>query len=301
MIDYIVIKGYTKSPLTLGGSHNPVNLFGLTFTPVYDKHQPIVKYYTTFYRNLKVQINGIGVVRISNSLLKFSNGNNYSNCSFNTLKETINHLVKKFELDLEHTKVSKFEFGVNLHLDIPVDSFLNSLVSYKNRELNKMTTSSGQLYGYKAELSQYSVKFYDKAAEVKIHSKGREIIQGNILRIELVRKSLPILNDYRLLKDFLDESKINNLFGELIRMVYRFKISSDFKLIDITPRQRELLFAGLNKSFWSNERSLNKNTYKSKRSLFTKLFRKTINTKVKSKLMAKIAKEKRAFTTCSIS
>lgn len=246
--------------------HEPVEWFGIIFCPIY-KRGVFVEYKGEF-KNLLVRIHG-NKLSIRNSFHKFYSNENYSDFRFADFIEVANGIASQFDLTPQHFKIYKFEFGFNLEMSNNPEQIYNAIAGYKSTTVAPMLKNATE-YGKKIVLTDYEIKVYNKTYEHKQHHKM--LLSQNYLRVEIAykhtRKS-PMIN---FLSDMMDTSILEQLFNLYIADIRQMEfIPEMLDLKDLTPRQRELIFAGKNADFWKVERTINTNTAKKKKQLYLNL------------------------------
>lgn len=122
---------------------------------------------------------------VSGSIHKYSNllrgleNQNYNDFSYKEFQSSIIQLCDSLLIKPEETKVTNLEFGFNLEVnEDPKYIIENKLLMYDFKDPNRNQKYSGKGNFKKFEMSDYSIKVYNKSKQYKIDNK-------NILRIEL--------------------------------------------------------------------------------------------------------------------
>ncbi len=135
------------------------------------------------YKNLDFIIYSTNTVHISGSLHKFYNDglHNYNIFDFNAFLAVLSDLKLNFGIEPENCIIKNLEIGLNVIPPIKTSLLLNYCFLHKtNLIVNSINNSEGN---YKqCELTQYTVKMYDKALQYK---KRFPQINSEIFRFEL--------------------------------------------------------------------------------------------------------------------
>ena len=171
------------------------------------------------YLNLDFKISESKRIEITGSLHKYWKGDNYSDFTFNGLRDCIADLSRKFNFDGDNATLHNLEFGVNVSPLFNPFAFCKRVIAYKNESFSKFRTKGKNKLdiGFEATQQQYSLKIYDKG-------KQYEKIE-NILRYEVKVSKMQYLKSagISVLSDLLDVEKLtalgtilNETFAELI-------------------------------------------------------------------------------------
>jgi hypothetical protein len=208
---------------------------------------------------------------ISNSLHKHFKGDNYSDFSYSELLESIKRIEELTGTMAEEFHITKFELAINIETTKRPCEYLDCFGTYKNREYDKMRTK-GFWYGNKYNFSEYSLKIYDKSEESKRQEK--QSLGKNILRFEIQYKKLRKTSLIKTLADFRDREKLSTIFNTFLATVKQVNYIDEEDFSEISPRERELYYAGQNPRFWMAEKRENRETEKSKRKRFKEIQQK---------------------------
>jgi len=251
----------------------PFKLFDLNFYPRYNQEGKYAYHFATF-ENLVAKITG-GRFTLENSLHKFVHGNNYTDFTHSEIVIAIERIEDKFKISSKNLKLKRIEVAVNFEYE---KQFHNSFRLYGMNEFDKMR-SGKTVYGKKHYGSEYNVKGYNKSVETKLHRKfdtlGNQIIAPkNINRFELEYKKMRPLNSLlTTLADLKNKGALEKLGFMIMKCFDKMQLSKKYNYSIISPRERELVFAGYNSQFWEEEK-INMNTRKKKRSLFIRCVKK---------------------------
>ena len=142
----------------------PFEHWGLNFSPHYNHNGGLVNY-TGKLDNMYLSLFFSGLY-VSNSWHKFfTHGNNFTDYTSKDVAETFYILNDQLQGSLNHTAVKKIAYGVVI--DVEPD--------FKNWFMFRAKTpfpmvDKGNIYGSKIQLTDYSIKAYNKAFEVKRHN-----------------------------------------------------------------------------------------------------------------------------------
>lgn len=254
-------------------TRNPVEMFGLNFYAYFNKQGNYVGHQSSF-DGLNVRIRA-GRLFIENSLHKFHKGNNYTDFTHSEIVNAIKRIEDQFNISSEDLKFKKIEVAINYPKTIQLHKQFGLYVmnEFENMRKDKKT------YGKKFFGSDYNVKSYDKSLETKLRGSldamgNKTIIPLDINRFEVQYKRMrplePILTN---LSDLKNRDTLEKLGLMIMKCFDKIKFSKKYNYSILTPRERELVFAGYNSQFWEEEK-INMNTRKKKRILFNKCIKK---------------------------
>ena len=152
----------------------------------------------------------------------FNNGEHNANkLSFRELKEVINDLYHRFNIDPETSTIHNLEFGLNIHTDISPKKIVQSLIVWRNDAFYGLKIE-GVTVGKKSPKQRYILKIYDKG-------KQSSISDSNILRIEIAVKKMSYLKGTGIvtLGDLLKTSSLLHL-GEILAREWQQVIYYDY-------------------------------------------------------------------------
>lgn len=194
---------------------------------------------------LTITIKNHHTIELKGSLHKaFSGGSNASDFTFTNLVEFIHSLSTELNIDITRSTIHSLEYGVNVELPIPVKSFLNRLVCFKNISFTKMNNlKSGICY----ESQHYRIKFYDKSKQKKLNR--------NLLRYEVKAKKALYLTKAGIytLSDLLDIKKLELLKADLLEN-YDKVLFQDCSIItsSLPQKEQQILKDGCNPKYWES-------------------------------------------------
>jgi hypothetical protein len=188
------------------------------------------------------------ILFINGSIHKYKNNglHNADRLPFDTLQQTIQHLVQDTTIDPQTSDLHGLEIGVNLRLSVPAKEVIKQIICYKNKPFNRFTTSDN-LKGLSCEMSEYELKIYPKLAP----SDTGEPIE--VLRVELHIKKMRFIQDANIctLADLTDRTKIEPLKRYLLDAIDNV-IFFDFAMNKKGLTQRERIYKERlsNPKFW---------------------------------------------------
>ncbi|KAB8152413.1 hypothetical protein EZY14_013445 [Kordia sp. TARA_039_SRF] len=141
----------------------------------------------------------------------YNNGkDNAFDYNFEMLKQTINELCEKFNINPNTAIVQHLEIGANIAPLIRVKIVLSRLIAFQKDVFTSLKTKN-EFNGKEICRQQYRFKVYDKSIMTRNVDK-------NLLRIELAIKSRKFLKKYNIevLADILNIDNLNSLKAELI-------------------------------------------------------------------------------------
>lgn len=213
----------------------------IVFHPKYDPKTGYVQYYHTKIDNLWLKVSE-GELTINNSWHKYYKGNNYEDYTLSEIMLTYERLSKKLNFDIINAKLVRIAYGlvINTKPDI----------NYNNWKLFRTTLPSPmkkntKTYGMKFVMTDYSIKGYDKTAEVWMHNKKK--IEDNYFRVEVevknmkhLRKRKHQINIYSL-GDVLKYENMQLLMSDLLKKydVIEKELFYDYSILD--KKQRSIL------------------------------------------------------------
>jgi hypothetical protein len=271
MIDNIRIKASIRDGLKIDVYGNPW-IGKLKLVPYFcPKTHKITKHHCEF-RGLLFTLTE-SELKISNSIHKFKNRNNYTDFSFSMLVQAIIEIEELTGISASEFQIVKLEFGLNIITGVPACEYLAYFSDYKCIQYNKML-SFNKWYGVKYGLTDYALKIYDKS--VQASKELRYNIQPCITRVEMEVKRVNRYFHVHSLEELKKAETLHLLYNSFINKIKRINCqgSEDFK--NCTPRERQLYFAGKDEIFWKLEKQLNINTAKSKRKDFQNLQQKIV-------------------------
>lgn len=198
-------------------------------------------------------------------------GENYKPFTWNKLQSQICHVETGLCLNSEKVNLVRLEFGVNINLSFPVFNFLQkNLISYRGKQFNSYALDrKGLCLGYYCELSEYTVKIYDKGAQYNLPDP--------LMRFELRFKKMRKLNQLGIdtLSDLKNKEKMCRLRGLLLSAwdeVLLFDNSIRIDHVKVKDSERELLNRGNNPKFWEAEKErLSNPGFHKRKNMFKKL------------------------------
>jgi hypothetical protein len=198
----------------------------------------------------------------------FNNGkHNYNNFCISNFTDVLIDLSSKFKIDPFKTKMHNLEFGLNIKLPFSCETFLNSIISCKNKEYDKRTFDGGG-HLLKLKFQQYELKIYDKGKQFAL--------EENILRIEIKVRRMEYLKSKGVkisnYTDLLDSSNLKKLSQLLTQIFHNLLIYDDsISISSLNERDRVVLQDGRNPKYWGQYQRRNPENNKKKRKRFKEL------------------------------
>jgi predicted RNA-binding Zn-ribbon protein involved in translation (DUF1610 family) len=197
-------------------------------------------------------------------------GANYLPLTWDQLQNEINHLQEGLQLTGERAELVNLEIGLNIPLPFPVFPFLQKcLISYKGNSFNRYNPDkNGVCLGFVCNLSQYSVKIYDKGKQFNLPE--------NLMRFEIRYLKMQILNKRGIntLNDLRNYKTVNGLLDLLLEAwgnILLFDTTINLKSQALKPKEMEILVHGSNPKFWEQLKEKNLRRFNYQRSLFKRL------------------------------
>lgn len=183
--------------------------------------------YTCKLNNLSVNLYSKKLLRITGSLHKFANGDNFSVFTYEEAKKALHKLSTSIDVPLENFIVTRIELGLNIRMKLDPMKYIETVRQYKKYRFIPMTpyTGTSKINGYRCKLSEYEIKLYDKTSEVILSKKIKVIdkdkIPKKILRFEI-----------SLSRKKLKDEGFNNVTGKsLLSSMHYIKFKRLFKKI----------------------------------------------------------------------
>ena len=182
MIDLIKFEVLNKTLF----EHNLETKTDISLTSKFDIDTGVIMHYPkkANLKNFQISITE-NKAYVNGSIHKFSNllrsleSQNYNDFSYCDFQSSINQLCDSLLIKPEETKITNLEFGFNLEVnEDPKYIIENKLLMFNFKDPNRNQKYSGRGDFKEFELSDYSIKVYNKSKQYKIESK-------NILRVEL--------------------------------------------------------------------------------------------------------------------
>lgn len=193
------------------------------------------------------------------SLHKYKNidGVNWDDFTFLQLFETLNSLVRDYEIDLSNSFIHSLEIGVNIELDYSPSIILKSVICHKGKAFDSIDRKNKNI-GLICEHTDYAIKIYNKGYQSNISDK-------HILRYELKLHRQRILKPFGIntLADLQNVEKVTALIGlllERLNEVMFFDFSCSIK--GLSPSKKMNWEQYSNPNFWVSLN--NKNYYKAR-------------------------------------
>lgn len=217
----------------------PFEYLGLIFSPRYSGSD--IKGYHASLDNLSLFLSFSGLT-VSNSIHKYSKGNNYSDFTFQDVCVAIKTLEQKLRFKAQEAVLKKFEFACNIVFDAK-DTYSRWL-SYKGTTPQVMMKNN-KVYGTKIYKTDYTIKGYDKSYETKVNA--RQNLDASIFRFELAVKNLRFINRTRgglklhTLADLVNVNNVQLLADKLIQMHRDIKKEAYIDNSSLSPEQTRFI------------------------------------------------------------
>ena len=199
--------------------------------------------------NLNVGIT-LNTASILGSIHKYHNimmekGNqNHDDFYYSQLETEIRGLIKKYSIEND-TSITNLEFGFNLAVEKDPQIILdNNLLMNNFKAPNKNLKFSGKGDYKEFQMTDYSLKIYNKSKQFKIES--------NILRVELKitkKRFLQLLGVYEL-EDLLDKNILRLVYGRFMELFEGLIIVDCFSPKIIPENDYNKLNKYTNPSYW---------------------------------------------------
>lgn len=199
----------------------------------------------TNYFGLTLSIKNTNV-RLTGSIHKYKNQglHNYNDFTKTQVHEVINELSKKFEIDLQNSRLNNLEFGVNVVLPFEPKVLLNSLITHKGEPFTR-EIEDGKIF-YQCKRNQFIIKIYDKGLQYQQVT--------NILRFELRVLKMQFFNKkkvkLKVLSDLLNGSIYPKLGSILKGYFDEILFDESINLKDLNATEREIYLRGRNPKTW---------------------------------------------------
>jgi|GEM_PF-761506 len=268
MVDNFKIE-FTGNQYVIPSFENIVEIFNTSFYPHHNKEGKYLYHWANIQNNLvaKIDKRRNEVMTIENSLHKFWHGNNFEDFTFSEILQAIDQIEKILNIPSRFLKFKKVEIGINIENNI---SSFDLLESYKMNDFDRMR-SGKKVYGKKIFLTDFDIKYYNKFMETELSQRTNVIgsnsifIPKNLHRFEIGYKRMrPLAGILTRLSDLRDIKTLQKLGNKLLDTFNLIDMHKDYNFSVLSPRERELVFAGMNSEFWEIEK-INENTRKDKR------------------------------------
>ncbi len=252
----------------------PFERFGLIFQPHYNYTGKYVYHWASLENELVIKIWKNGRMIIQNSLHKFFIGNNFTNFTRQEVKLAVEKIENILQLPATKFKIINLECAVNFTTELPFHLMFNSFKMNPFDNMRKDKT----VFGKKCYLNDYTVKGYNKFLEVNLNPNSDEleksIVPKFLKRFEVDFKRMRAFSGKTLYLSDLKSVNTFKLFGnKLVDCFLNVEMNKNYDYSILTPRERELFFAGRNSEFWKVEK-MNMNTRKAKRRKYLSIEKK---------------------------
>lgn len=255
MIDCICIEAQINPPENYG-EPTILDWKGFNLRPKFlPTGELVVKDYECQVDGLRVLLNRHSI-QLSNSLHKFYHGNNYCDFTYSQLVKCIDEICRRFGIEADAWQIKKLEFGFNIDVDKKGLDYLSLFLSYKSKNFHPML-HGGRTYGKKSSLTEYAVKVYDKALQVRFKDKIK--LENEILRIEVhysCRRKLP--KGIVTLSDLTKQNNITTLWKSFMEILSIIEFQEEKDFSKSTFEERVLFYASTNSEYLKNEKEIDK-------------------------------------------
>ncbi len=164
--DNITLEKQYKPPVEVSRAEGkPFNLYGVSYSPKYKQGE--LKRYEGRIKNLLIFLYP-NKIYLLNSIHKYFKGNNFSDFHLLEMRDAILMLNEETGISWNDAIVKKCEYGCNIKAN--ANKISNSLLSFKGKDYLPMQRN-GKKYGVVCEFTDYKIKGYDKAFEVRAVEK----------------------------------------------------------------------------------------------------------------------------------
>lgn len=189
------------------------------------------------------------VHKLYNSILgnEEGNSNDFSYCEYKT---AIRIISEALEINPSATKITNLEFGFNIHVkDSPRTLIDNHVIMLNYKEPNRKSNFRGKGCFKEFQMSDYSLKIYDKSLQYNI-------LDENILRVEqkiINRRYLQTKGIFNLAD--INEKTLNILYVNLYKLIGKLTLVDKTEPPTELRLDKKMLFLnGLNTSYWKSEK-----------------------------------------------
>lgn len=232
----------------------------------------VVSHETAQEENLKITIKNGTYGFINGSLHKYNQEFNSGLFTRYQISDALDKLCCKISSDILNWKIKSVELGLNLKPLYPVESVINSLISYRENLFTNISDRSQKLIGKRANLSEYDVKVYNKSVQTDSQV-------SHPLRYEIkIKKMRQLRLGKSLLVGDLKTSEILNHFGYLLKWYWQFVHLSDETLLSsYRDERRSFLEKWQNPIYITKLRTDDFGRYKTERKKYLRLVRNVRN------------------------
>jgi hypothetical protein len=269
MIDNVTIIADCFAPkAALNGNGGPFEHNGVIFSPKYV--DGLIKRYDGNLGNLRLSWYPEKLY-VSNSLQKFTLGNNFSDFHLSEMARGVQKLNDLTGIDWTHAIIKKMEYGCNINVE-PKQVY-RSLIGYRSKEYWPMR-SKGKQYGACCEFTDYRIKAYDKSFQVD--KVDRVKLGYQLLRWEIsvykMRFLERLLNTSPVtLKHLLLPKTWNVLANDAVSRYERSEKRQEYNFCELTTHEKRILAEMLVPQIKEDFKMNHKDTYKKDRRLYTRI------------------------------
>lgn len=206
-----------------------------------------------------LRTNGTWNVEVRGSIHKYFNDGIHNHDDFSTaeLGTALSKFAKDTGIDPSKEELNTIEFGTNLGLPFSPKKVLESLISFRGYDFQRIKDKNGWYYQVMPDSEEFVLKLYEKENKISINA--------NLLRIELKVRSMRYLKNKDInmihLSDLLNSDywpKCGNLLKSLFDEIIFDNPSLQPETL--TMQQSTLLLSGRAPSYWKHHQ---KETYSS--------------------------------------
>ncbi|WP_200974841.1 hypothetical protein [Echinicola sp. 20G] len=227
--DVLLVMDITPPKEVINGTKQPFIWKDLIFAPSFRK-DCVIKY-TATWKNLKLEI-WYDQLKVNNSWHKFYHGNNYSDYTFEDIKQTIELFVEKFGLNFLKASIKKLTIGCNLSINS--NKYYPRCISLGTTFFQEMRGGNTHVvYGQYAKQTNIKFKIYDKQYEVKIHNREKIVPTLRVeqeMNMNYIRKRKDTSIRIYTPSDLLQRDWLVDVIFELTLQTDRINFSGDLPI-----------------------------------------------------------------------
>lgn len=186
----------------------------------------------------------VGTIHKYKNLLEGRGNQNHDDFNFCQIHDIITGLIKKYNIEKD-TKLTNLEFGLNVEVSKDPQIILDdNLLMYNCKAPNKNLKYSGRGDLKEFQMTDYSIKVYNKSKQYKLKSK--------ILRVELKIIKTRFLQQLGIhsLEDLLDKEVLTRIFQLFMEKFEGLNIIDNFDIETMPEKDHNKLNKYTNPNFW---------------------------------------------------
>lgn len=274
MIDNVtMIADCVAPPAALNANGGPFEHNGVIYSPRYV--DGLIKRYDGNLGNLRLSWYPEKLY-VSNSLQKFTLGNNFSDFHFSDMMRGVDKLNDLTGINWTHAPIKKIEYGCNINVD--AKQVCRSLISYRSKEYSPMR-SKGKEYGSCCDFADYRIKAYDKSFQVEQVARvklGYELLRWEI-SIHKVRILERLLNTSPItLKHLLVPNTWRVLANDALSKYRNTEKRQNYNFCDLTTHEKRIMAEMLVPEIKEDFKKNHMDTYKKDRKIYKSILAKPI-------------------------